>query len=307
MPDVSSIGPKRPCRRPRATLHGVVFDIFGWEPWRRGVVARILLEAAPDSEAFAVAQMAHPTRFEPVTIAFVKVLAFPINPADLLTMQGVYPRLDLSTQAIRRPAAAVGARGKSGDLVALQAGDWIIQNAANSGVSRAVIQLARLRGIRTVNVVRRSDLVDELKSLGGDAVLLDGEDLAARVETAMENAPIRFGIDSVGGQATNRIASCLGPGATLVLYGAMSGEPAVIAPGTIVFNDLRLRGLWLSKYLQSAPRDAIDALYGGLDELSVSGRLVAKIDSVFRADGIKSAIRRASQPGIDGIVIVTFN
>ena len=46
MPDVSSIGPKRPCRRPPATLHGVVFDIFGWEPQRRGVAARILLEAA---------------------------------------------------------------------------------------------------------------------------------------------------------------------------------------------------------------------------------------------------------------------
>ena len=42
MPDVSSIGPKRPCRRPPATLHGVVFDIFGWEPQRRGMAASIL-------------------------------------------------------------------------------------------------------------------------------------------------------------------------------------------------------------------------------------------------------------------------
>jgi hypothetical protein len=37
-------------------LHGVVFDIFGWEPQRRGVAARILLEAAHASEAFAVAK-----------------------------------------------------------------------------------------------------------------------------------------------------------------------------------------------------------------------------------------------------------
>ena len=35
-PDVSSIGPTRPCRRLPATLHGVVFDIFGWEPWLFG-------------------------------------------------------------------------------------------------------------------------------------------------------------------------------------------------------------------------------------------------------------------------------
>ena len=56
MPDVSSIGPKRPCRRPPATLHGVVFDIFGWELQRRGVAARILLEAAHAGEAFSVAE-----------------------------------------------------------------------------------------------------------------------------------------------------------------------------------------------------------------------------------------------------------
>jgi len=55
LPDVSSVGPKRPCRRPPATLHGVVFDIFGWEPKRRGVAARILPEAAHDGGASAVA------------------------------------------------------------------------------------------------------------------------------------------------------------------------------------------------------------------------------------------------------------
>lgn len=70
-------------------------------------------------------------------------------------------------------------------------------------------------------------------------VLLDGEDLAERIGAAVKNAPVRLGIDSFGGQATNRMASCLEPGATLVIYGAMSGEVAAIAPGTIVFKDLR--------------------------------------------------------------------
>lgn len=43
----------------------------------------------------------------------VKVLAFPINPADLLTMQGVYPRLDASTRAIGNEAV--------GEIVAIGA------------------------------------------------------------------------------------------------------------------------------------------------------------------------------------------
>ena len=43
-------------RRPPATLHGVVFDIFGWEPQRRGVSSRDTLpEGAHAGEAFAAA------------------------------------------------------------------------------------------------------------------------------------------------------------------------------------------------------------------------------------------------------------
>ncbi|MFM7708102.1 MAG: hypothetical protein ACKO9D_08825, partial [Gammaproteobacteria bacterium] len=43
---------------------------------------------------------------------------------------------------------------------------------------RYLIGLARLAGVRTVNVVRRAEMVAELTALGGDAVLLDGPDLA---------------------------------------------------------------------------------------------------------------------------------
>jgi NADPH:quinone reductase-like Zn-dependent oxidoreductase len=293
----------------------------------------------------------------------VRVLAFPINPADLLTMQGIYPRLDAAVQAIGSEAVGeIAATGSDvtgltlgdrvillsvnnwreyrlvkandvvkispqGDIlqqsglkvnpataslllhqfVELKADDWIIQNVANSAVGRAAIQLAHMSGVRTVNLVRRSDVMDELKSLGADVVLLDGDDLAGRIRAATGNASIPLGIDGVGGVATDRIASCLAPGATLVIYGAMSGKPATIASGAVVFNDLRIRGLWLSRYLMGAPRDAIDELYRRLDQLSVTGRLTARIDSVFRADDIKSAVRRASEAGINGKVIVRFN
>ena len=58
------------------------------------------------------------------------------------------------------------------DFVALQAGEWVLQNAANSAVGRAVIQIARASGWRTVNVVRRPELVEELKAAGADVVLV---------------------------------------------------------------------------------------------------------------------------------------
>jgi NADPH:quinone reductase-like Zn-dependent oxidoreductase len=58
------------------------------------------------------------------------------------------------------------------EYIPLNPGDWIVQNAANSVVGRAVIAFARARGIRTVYLVRRPELIDELFAVGGDIVLL---------------------------------------------------------------------------------------------------------------------------------------
>ena len=65
------------------------------------------------------------------------------------------------------------------DHVALQPGDWVIQDVANSAVGRHLIVLAKAKGVRTLNVVRRDDVTAELKALGADVVLTDGPDLAA--------------------------------------------------------------------------------------------------------------------------------
>lgn len=292
----------------------------------------------------------------------VRVQAFPINPADLLTMQGVYPRTDASTMAIGNEAigevtdigqditdlqpgdrvillslnnwrefrlvkrSEVFKVSHDGDLlqqaglkvnpatarlllsnvVALNPGDWIIQSAANSAVGRAVIQIARLRGIRTINVVRRADVADELSALGADVVVDDCPDLANVVTAASGGVPIKLGLDSVGGATSDRLAACLAPEATLVIYGAMSGEPVTVSPGTLVFKNLTLRSFWLTPYLMKAAAADLHTLYRTLDDMVVSGGLTTKIDSEFSVHAIEDAIRRASQPALNGKVMVRF-
>ena len=71
------------------------------------------------------------------------------------------------------------------DYVDLARGDWLIQNAANSAAGRAVIQIAHELGYKTVNVVRRSELIDELRAEGGDIVLVDSENLRRDVGDAV--------------------------------------------------------------------------------------------------------------------------
>ena len=83
------------------------------------------------------------------------------------------------------------------DFVDLKPGEWVIQNVANSAVGRLLIVLAKQRGLRTVNVVRRPELDAELKSLGADLVVVDGDDLAARVAKGTGEAAIRLGVDPI--------------------------------------------------------------------------------------------------------------
>src|SRR5207244_13141340 len=55
----------------------------------------------------------------------------------------------------------------------LRPGDWVAQNAANSGVGRSLIAIAKARGLKTINVVRRPELVPELEAVGADLVIVN--------------------------------------------------------------------------------------------------------------------------------------
>ena len=171
--------------------------------------------------------------------------------AKLIPLPNEADPKQLSMMTVNPPTAAL----MLSEFVDLKPGDWVMQNVANSGVGSYLIQLAKIRGFRTVNIVRRDSAVADVKALGGDVVLVDGEKLSKRVKEATGDAKILLGIDAVGGEATDRLASCLSAGATLVNYGMMSGEPCQISPKYFVFNDITLKGFWLAKWFRNSTRD----------------------------------------------------
>src|SRR5205814_8722725 len=140
------------------------------------------------------------------------------------------------------------------DYVDLKNGDWVIQNAANAAAGRAVIQIASDLGYKTVNVVRRTELIDELRADGGDVVLVDGEKLRNEVKDATGSASIRLGLNAVGGNSALHLANSLAPGSTMVTFGAMSLQPLKIPNGLLIFKDLRFHGIWINKCYDNATK-----------------------------------------------------
>ena len=192
-------------------------------------------------------------------------------------------------------------------FVELEEGDWLVQSAANSAVGGYIIQLAKQRGLKTINVVRREGLADELTAMGADVVLIDGPDLAKKIATAAGNEPVSLAIDAVGGETFTRLANSLGFGGTVVAYGALSGKPATLYTPITIFNDIRIRGFWLSKWFETASMQEKQAAFGQVIPLVASGALKANVDSRFTVSEIKEAVSRAAQSGRNGKVLIVPN
>ncbi len=291
----------------------------------------------------------------------VDVEAFPINPADLLTLSGRYAvkpplpatpgaegvgRVAAAGSAVShvRPGARVLLLSRENwteqrkvkaeqvlklpeavdvlqlamlkvnpatallmlrEYVELTPGDWVIQDAANSGVGANLIRLAKSGGIKTVNVVRREALIEPMRAIGADIVVLDGDDLARRVKTQTHGAEIRLAIDAIAGDICLRLADCLVDGGVIVNYGMLSGRPCVLAPEQLVFKGITLTGFWLATRLNRMSYEKKAALYADLAQRAADGSLHVNIEAVYPIDDIKTALEHAEREGRDGKILVT--
>lgn len=181
------------------------------------------------------------------------------------------------------------------DFSELRRGDWVVQNAANSGVGRAVIAIAKSLGVRTVNVVRRAELIEELTRAGADVVLVDGEDLPAQIRDATKGAPISLALNAVGGDSALRLAKALAPNGTVVTYGAMSRQNLRISNGLLIFKNLTWRGFWVSQWYANASREAVWEMFAGIFQLVENGALTTPVEKTFSLEEAAAAVSRAMQ------------
>jgi len=186
----------------------------------------------------------------------------------------------------------------------LKEGDWVVQSASNSAVGGYLIQLAKQRGIKTANVVRREGLADELKAKGADAVLIDGPDLAAKIAEATNGEPVVLAVDAVGGDTYTRLTASLGESGTIVSYGLLSGKQPTLNVNLTIGKDIRARGFWLTKWFQTSDAATIQAAFGQIVPLIANGSLKADIDSRYSVNEIKQAVTRAGERGRSGKVLI---
>ncbi len=189
------------------------------------------------------------------------------------------------------------------DFVSLGRGDWFIQNAANSAAGRCAIQIARELGYRSVNIVRRPELIDDLRGEGADVVLLETEELREQVAEQTQGAPIRLALNAVGGKSAVNMAKALAPEATMVTYGAMSLQPLTIPNGMFIFKNLRFTGFWVTKWYDNATPEERRETFAPIFEMAQRGLLRTKVEAVYSLGEAKQAIDHAMQNKRGGKIV----
>jgi len=142
------------------------------------------------------------------------------------------------------------------DFVQLKPGDVIIQNGGNSMVGTAVAQIAYLRDVKTISIIRgtRHDfatVVERLKHLGSYMVVSEEYACTAqfrRLLSDMEKP--KLALNCVGGPSSTELARHLGDGGVMVTYGGMSHKPITIPTSQLIFKDIQLKGFWMSRWLE---------------------------------------------------------
>ncbi|RYP22658.1 hypothetical protein DL765_001508 [Monosporascus sp. GIB2] len=224
-------------------------------------------------------------------------------------------RLQAATVSVNPCSAYRMLRDYVTEPTPLREGDWFIQNGANSGVGRAAIQLGRLWGLRSINVVRARPtpqetdaLRDELRALGATHVVTEDEllarDFGERVGEWASGAGspgIRLGLNCVGGKSAQALARALGRGGTLVTYGGMARQPVALPTGLLIFKDVRFRGFWLSRWADADPAARARTVAEILD-LARQGRLrdVPVVEVPWDWDTDEQALKAAVQGSLEG-------
>jgi NADPH:quinone reductase-like Zn-dependent oxidoreductase len=189
--------------------------------------------------------------------------------------------------------------------VSLMPGDWIGQTAANSAMGQYTIALARLAGVKTLNVVRRPDAAEQVRQFGGDRVVIQGDSLRQDIDKALNGKKLSLVLDFLGGSPVGELARSLKPGGSIAIYAFQHGFPA-LSP-EFLFNNLNLHGFWLGNWMRNAPGTEIQELYQKLADLVADRSLSAAVEHVYPLDQFKQAIDRSLKSNRDGKILFKFD
>jgi NADPH:quinone reductase len=184
---------------------------------------------------------------------------------------------------------------------------WLLQSAAGSALGRMIIQLGKHYGFRTMNVVRRREQAEELKALGGDAVICtQNEQIEERVRELTKGEGVPYAIDCVGGDTGSAMVRSLGQRGRMIVYGTLANEPLNFDSRILLTGQKRLEGFWLSEWTREQGTVTMLRLFRKLAALLTNRVIATETGKSFSIDQYAEATKLAAEPGHKGKILFRF-
>jgi len=188
-------------------------------------------------------------------------------------------------------------------MVDLAPGSWVLQNAGNSAVGLAVIQMAKAMGFKTISQVRREELIAPLKALGADHVVIEGSGWAKQVNELTGGEPIQLALNSIGGASASDQIKALGEGGTQVTFGAMVADLVRFPTRFLIFNDVRLAGFWWDQWSQKAGAQGLNQVMSAVYAMMRDGTLKLPVEATYSFAEYEAAIKHDQQPRFGKVLL----
>ncbi|CAB0040155.1 unnamed protein product [Trichogramma brassicae] len=188
------------------------------------------------------------------------------------------------------------------DFVQLKPGDTVIQNGGNSAVGQLVIQLCRIWGFKSVNVIRNrpevQQLKDQLTNLGADVVLTEEELRTTEIFKSKKLPKPQLALNCVCGKSALEVQRHLGHSGVMVTYGGMSREPLTIPASSLIFKNIAFKGFWMTAWTnQNGDSEERCKMFDELQQLFIKKELKAPPYELVPLVNYKEAVTNALKPG----------
>jgi len=190
------------------------------------------------------------------------------------------------------------------DYTELEAGDWVGLNLANSAVAQSLIPLARRSGIRVLAVVRRADTVEQVRRLGADIVLVDGEGLGERAVAALGGDRLKLLFEGTGDPAqVAELVTAVENGGSVVAFAAATGQTPAVPLPDLIYRGVSLQSFYILRWLNDTPRERLEQVYAELAALVEEGVIGADVEASYPLADAATALAHAQQTARNGKVL----
>lgn len=125
----------------------------------------------------------------------------------------------------------------------------VINTAAASALGRMILRLGLSAQVPVINIVRRPEQIQLLRSVGAQFVLSTSEpNFLTELQRLSHTLNATLILDAVGGELFRQLVDVTPIGSTIMVYGNLSGEQHSFQPSALWKEDKRIAGFFLGTW-----------------------------------------------------------